>query len=596
MASTFASFEAAKSGLSIAMQQLKVTEQNIANVNTPGYTRQRLVTSAKEPGSSNYLIAQIFNNMVGQGAEATGVQQIRSAYLDQQYRNLNSNYNYSSSRNQAMDYLGGLFNETNMDSGLTTSIENYFGALKDFTSDTSSKAFRTNVQQQALSMTDTFNTVYGEMVSLWHDQNNNISTTASKINSVAQKIAQLNDSIARSVQMNGSANELNDQRNLLLDELSGYVNITYSVNTSNNNMVDVQIGGESLVDGNTVNPLGVSSISDLASQVASLNSDITAALAAVPPEDITALQDSITTLSDLMQSFSGATIACTFDPTSQLATVTYNGVNLVTSTGVVPADTVADGDMSVWVDLNKNNIILGDTVLDTTNNTIKSGQLFSDIEMTTSSSEAAPGIPFYMDRLNTLVRDIAQNINNIHQQGYTYPDGSLTSKNNVIFFDVPQQVVAGVPVVDANGNKVYDYSKINAGNFTLSEDVLDNVYNIAGSSKPVSLGQNSTETGNNEIAMSMFKDLEGHGYYDKLDSIVNNLAITANTNGSIMKTRQSLVDSADAQRISISGVSLDEETTNLIIFQQSYQAAARIISTLDDMLSTMINNMGITGR
>jgi flagellar hook-associated protein 1 FlgK len=77
---------------------------------------------------------------------------------------------------------------------------------------------------------------------------------------------------------------------------------------------------------------------------------------------------------------------------------------------------------------------------------------------------------------------------------------------------------------------------------------------------------------------------------------VVNLAIAANTSESIMDTKQSLLASVDTQRKSLSAVSLDEETTNLIIFQQSYNAAARIISVLDDMLNTMINNMGITGR
>ncbi len=104
----------------------------------------------------------------------------------------------------------------------------------------------------------------------------------------------------------------------------------------------------------------------------------------------------------------------------------------------------------------------------------------------------------------------------------------------------------------------------------------------------------STQTGNNEIALRLFNDLKNSGYYDKLNSIVINLAIAANTTSSIMDTKKSLLDSVDNQRKSTSSVSLDEETTNLIIFQQSYNAAARVITTLDDMLNTMINKMGIT--
>lgn len=589
MSSTFGGFETAKSGLSVSMQQLNVTEHNITNVNTAGYTRERLLISAKEPASSKYLIAQTHNNMIGQGVQADGVQQIRSAYLDQQFRNLNSSYNYESDRNQALTYLDGLYNELDTESGLTTSIENYFSALKDFAQDPTSKANRTALQQQALSMTETFNGVSAEMVSLWNDQNTSISTTAQQINSIAEKIAKLNDSIARSAQITGTANDLNDQRNLLLDELSGYVNITYNINTTNQNMVDVQIGGVSLVDGRTANNIGFGSISDLATQVAKINADV-----ASGKMDDTEATTAIAALST-QYTAAGAPVAVSFDTTTHLGSVLYNGTtSLVTGSTIASMEVVADGDLDTWIDLNRSRLTLGGTELsNTVGGDITSGSLYSNMEMTLSNNEQSPGIPFYMNQLNELARDIAKNINDIHQTGFTYPDASNsdTSTDDVIFFNAP---VAAVQ--DAIPGTDYDYTKVNAGNFTLSQDVLDSVYNIAGSSQIVSLSTDPVETGNGVIAEAMFLDLQNHSYYDKLNSLVNNLAIVSSTSTGSMDTRKSLLSSVDTQRTSLSGVSLDEETTNLIIFQQSYNAAARIITTLDSMLDTMINNMGLVGR
>ncbi|NMA25750.1 MAG: flagellar hook-associated protein FlgK [Clostridiales bacterium] len=579
MASTFGLFESAKSGLSVAMQQLNVTEQNIANVNTEGYTRQRMLTSAKEPPISLYLIAQLNKTAVGQGVEAIGIQQIRSEYLDQQYRSLNSGANHMEKRSESLTYLTGLFNELKDKGTLKTAVNNFFTALNTFSQDTSSKEFRTNVQQQALSMTQSFNNVYEEMRSLWHEQNSSISIVVQKVNSIAQKIAELNDAIASAVQTGGTANDLNDERNLLLDQLSGYVNITYNWNEDNDNMIDVAIGGLTLVEGKTANEIEIDSpsahamqIDNLTEQIAELNlatqedSSTEAANKAAIADLVTQLRDYINVDEPDYDSFS-------------VVNITFGGVPLVTGPSYFPAAGAVEADMDAWIAFNRNHLTLNGLELSIENGTVKSGQLFSNMEMITNGDALNPGVPYYMDQLNMFVREMAENINTIHQSGWTYPDVA-GSQNGINFFKVPDN----------------DYSRVTAGNFTLSDEVLESVYNIAGSSEEVVLDSYPTNTGNNDIALQLSKDLINSGYYDKLNSIVVNLAIAANTSESIMDTKQSLLASVDTQRKSLSAVSLDEETTNLIIFQQSYNAAARIISVLDDMLNTMINNMGITGR
>jgi flagellar hook-associated protein 1 FlgK len=591
MSSTFGAFEAAKSGLAISMLQLNVTEQNISNANTAGYTRQRILTSAKEPPTSSYLIAQLNKSLVGQGVESTGIQQIRSEYLDQQYRNLSSNVNTSAARSDALGYLTGLFDELDDDSSLTIAMGKFSSALKDFASDSSSASNRTNVQQQGLSMTQSFNYIYNEMKSLWNDQNDSIETVSQKINSLAQKIAGLNDTIATAMQTTGVANDLNDERNLLLDQLSSYGNITYSLNSGNSSMIDVKLGGRSLVSGNTANTITVDSIADNQATVDGLLNTI-ANLNQNPTGNATALSAAVAEL----QEYGGFTVtqASASDPW----VVKLGGQTLVTgtetgspATATMTAEAAADTDMTAWVEYNRNRLTLDDPTTPVTetldiSTEFTGGQLYSNIEMVTSQSALSPGIPYYMDKLNSIVRDIAKNMNEINQNGYTYPSSATSptdSKQGVNLFKVPTTGGAD------------DYSKLTAENFSLSDEVLASANNIAGSSTQIDLTSSSTNSGDNIYANKLFVEFTDTGNYsDKLNSFAVDLGITANTSDSIASTRNSLLKSVDTQRKSVSAVSLDEETTNLIIFQQSYNAAARIITTLDDMLNTMINNMGIT--
>ncbi|SHH83162.1 flagellar hook-associated protein FlgK [Sporobacter termitidis DSM 10068] len=587
------------------MQQLNVTEQNISNVNTLGYTRQRVLTSAKEPTSPAYLVAQLSKAAVGQGVEATGVQQIRSAYLDQQYRNLNTNYGYSAARSDALAYMDGLFNELDDDSSMKTSIKDFFAALNKFASDTTSKEYRTAVQKQAESMTESFRNVYEEMQSLWQDQNSSIHTASEQINSLAQKIANLNDAIARSEQNGATANDLNDERNLLLDELSGYVNITYTPNAKNSSMVDVSIGGIALVEGRNANTVNTWTMSDMAAQAAAINSDATLPTAADKQAAIQAIVDQM----NAHTAPGTVTMQLNADDPTQWD-ILYDGKTVVEGTTALSAEDAAGGDVDMLSFLSRNRLTLVNSTtaasyeLDIgSGGAITGGQLYSNIEMISNSSSENPGIPYYMNQMNELVREIAKNINDIHLQGYTYPDGSNgnTSVKGIMFFQAnPVPVDAdgdGTQDVDADGNLLFDYThaydNVTAGNFSISDAVRESVYNIAGSELKIDLSAGSTNAGNAGIAEKLAKDLTNSGYNDKLNSIVDNLAITSKTSDSIASTKGSLLDNVNTQRKSVSSVSLDEETTNLIVFQQSYNAAARIITTLDDMLDTMINKMGI---
>lgn len=598
MASTFGILETAKSGLSVSMENLKITGHNIANANTVGYTRQRLVTSAKETNAV-YLLRPTSDNLVGQGVEVLSIQQVRSAYLDDQYRDLNSGYNYSEYTTQSLTYLEGLFNSELKDGeGLTGSIEDFFDALNTFTKDSTSQENRITVQKSALSLTQNFNLVYGEMESLWEDQNDSVKTVANEINAIAKKLGELNKAIAGYERTGETANDLRDERNLLLDELSGYVNISCGNNPDNASMVDVSIGGVELVSGSSHQTVQVGSTADQidcwVSEIAEINQAIQAAF---PAEATTEQADRLVELrdniSDALSGIPGVTFGYTSDPTHGMS-ISYDGVELVNQTGTEtnPFSDTLTYDPANWSALNGNQLTLGGQSLSIEAGTVTGGELYAHLEQINSDNSEMPGIPYYMEQLNTLARTIAQEINNVHLTGYSYDTdsstGTTTSDTGIYFFNVETESVSGV--VQEH------YDRLSAGNFSISDAISESVWNIAGSSVEVNSDGSTLETGNSEVAASMYALLTDSDYYSQLNGIVGHLAIAKDTSTSVLDTRQSLLTSVDTQRNSVSGVSTDEETTNLIVYQQSYNACARVISAIDEMLNTMINNMGMVGR
>ncbi len=154
-------------------------------------------------------------------------------------------------------YREDLFNELD-DAQPDGVCFDFFRCLSGFRDDPTSERQNDRTADGALHDVN-FDLIYNEMVDLYDDQNTSVKTVASQINEIAKQIAVLNESIADYEVSGETANDLRDERNLLLDQLSGYVDITYSENGS---MVNVQIGGEPLVDGKSYHQIEIEAASD----------------------------------------------------------------------------------------------------------------------------------------------------------------------------------------------------------------------------------------------------------------------------------------------------------------------------------------------
>ena len=252
MSSTFYGLEIAKSGIFASQSALNLTGHNIANANTVGYTRQRLVLVNREPGVGTMHINEVTHALSGAGVSVTGIEQVRDVFLDRQYRAEYSQQQMWDARADALAYVEGLFNETD-ETGLTQQITAFFNSLQVLQRNPESKEYRTNVQQNAQNMVDTFKQIASQLIDKAGEMDDAVNVTVTQVNDIARNIADLDVQIARFELSGDAANDLRDQRNVLIDNLSALGETTTQEDASGH--LTVYFAGEALVTHDTCRQL-----------------------------------------------------------------------------------------------------------------------------------------------------------------------------------------------------------------------------------------------------------------------------------------------------------------------------------------------------
>ncbi|WRS26702.1 flagellar hook-associated protein FlgK [Oscillospiraceae bacterium MB08-C2-2] len=222
--STFSGFETARSAITASQLGLDTVGHNIANVNTSGYTRQRVdQVSVNLNGYQTKFRTN--GKMAGLGTQVTGVNQVRDKFLDTRYRNEASNYGELTTRSNSLTDLQNIFDES-MTTGLHAQMENFIKQVQSYHSDASNKELAVVVRTAAEQFLQVLNKNASELNTAMEQQIFDTQTAvAENVNVILDSIAALNDQIRQANIYGDPANEMNDQRNMLLDELSQYVNI-----------------------------------------------------------------------------------------------------------------------------------------------------------------------------------------------------------------------------------------------------------------------------------------------------------------------------------------------------------------------------------
>jgi flagellar hook-associated protein 1 FlgK len=232
-------------------QGLNVAGHNIANVNTEGYTRQNVVLEANKPVS-------ISNRVYGTGVNILSISRVRDAFLDRQFRDENQLLGDYEKQSETIQLIEGILNEPG-ETGLHQSIKDFFASLQDLATNPESSSVRTTVSEQGKAMARMFNQMWSQLDNIRDSKNLEIIDQVEKVNEILDQVADLNVQIGKSEALGNQANDLRDNRDRLLDNLSRIVDISADEDP-NNGTFTVSISGQAFVVIGEVNHLEAKSV------------------------------------------------------------------------------------------------------------------------------------------------------------------------------------------------------------------------------------------------------------------------------------------------------------------------------------------------
>lgn len=492
---TFYGLEMSRQALAVQQSALYTTGHNISNANTEGYSRQRVNLEAMNGFPYASRNRPNIPGQMGTGVEAGSVQRIRNQFLDNQFRSENNSSGYWTERANALSRMENVMNEPS-DSGLSKTMNQFWQSLQDLAVNPDNAGARSVVLQRGHALADTFNYLSSSMSTIRSDLSNQIDTTVKNANSLIDSIDNLNAQIKNLETHGYDANDLYDKRDVLLDELSGIVNIKVSYDNSH---------AKNRADG--------------VAKVEILNDS----------------GDPIATLVDGV----GGTV-------NHIETPQYNEGE--------------ENDLTVIEDIQVN----GESILSSKGSLSGLVDSYGYMEGEEGVRVRVGDYPEMMNRLDELAYAVATSFNEIHSDG----------DSGVPFF---ADLTGEKGAAGAISVILEDYEDINAsadgeaGNGDRASTLADIFTNANGL-------------------------LDGTSINDYYGSIIGDLGVKAEQANTMQENTMTLQHQVQNQRHSISAVSLDEEMSNMIKFQHAYNAAARGMTTMDEMIDTIINRMGLVGR
>ncbi len=458
-----------RSALLTQQKAIDITGNNIANVNTPGYSRQRLTIKQNSP-------VRVDNQTMSTGVTAdTGIQRFYDKFLGAQLTGENENLGRWEAQKQALEKVELMFDDS-AGNGISNAMSDFFNSWQDLANNPSGVAERSSLVSAGQYLATTFNQVYNNLSKLQNDIDTHVSNIVGDVNEMADRIAELNLKVTQVEVTGHNANDFRDERDQLVFELSKLID-TQSFEDGAGN-INVMVGnGKPLVDG-------------------AITWDLNSA-------DNGGVQDVFWQASD------GTPV----NITSQL-------------TG---------GELKGWI---------------------------------TTRDDLIDG---YLDQLDTLANTIRTSINSLH---------------------------ANSNGIDLNGNDGLDFfTGTGAVNIAVNSSIVADTDLIAAAASDIYLGTpgiNEGLPGGNTIAIGIANlqsaaTMAGSSTFDEYyNSLVGRVGADVQA-ADFNETHQStMVQNLEQYRQEVSGVSLDEEMVNLIQFQQAYNAAAKIITTSDEMMDTLM--------
>jgi flagellar hook-associated protein 1 FlgK len=453
----------ASSSLSVQEEAMEVTGENLANVNTTGYSRQQLVIQAATP-------LQTPIGQEGTGVEATGISQATDSLLNSQIQAENSVSGSITAQQTALQNAETYLNEqlsntssgTGSSSGLTADLASLFSSFQSVSTDPTGLSDRQSLVASAQQLSTEFNQVSSQLGSVNSQLNQSIQSGVASSNQDLGEIATLNQQIIAAQADGGSANDLVDEREQAIEDLANYANITATAQSDG--AVNINIGGVTMVSGGTAT-------------------------------------DSLETYD------SGG---------GQLLIQAQNaGTPLGLSSGSI-----------------EGNITARDGALATLQTSV-----------------------------NTLASQLITQVNGIYSTGY-----------------------------DLNGNTGADFfTGTDASDIGVNSALVNDPSQFQASGTAGATGDNTVVLALAQLANTDISGLNSQTFSQSWAQTVGDLGSTISAVNEQATNSSSVTQMLTNQRESVSGVSIDQEMTHLMQYQKSYEASAQIVTTLNQMLQTLID-------
>ena len=241
MSSQFFGLEIGHTGLTAFQAAINTTANNISNVETPGYSKQKVNLEAQ----SALRVYQKYGS-TSTGVIPQDITRSRDLYYDQKYWANQASYGYYDKLDYYMPQIEEYFIDNAANPGFSSLFSDMFNTLNALKSDAGNTAIRAQAVSEAQKLTNYFNNTANQLATLQETVNDEIKSTVDNINSIAKKIALLNKQINTIEIAGGTANDLRDSRDLLIDELSAIVTVdTSEAKVVNSNYPDMQTGATS---------------------------------------------------------------------------------------------------------------------------------------------------------------------------------------------------------------------------------------------------------------------------------------------------------------------------------------------------------------
>ncbi|MBQ9360898.1 MAG: flagellar hook-associated protein FlgK [Lachnospiraceae bacterium] len=624
------------SGLTAAQASQNITANNIANINTEGYSRQQLKQEA-----ASALRTYTTYGMAGAGVDAKSVDQIRDEYIDLKYRANQASIGEYSRKNSYMGELENYFTDTNMVPGFNTVyVENFYNALSKLEDDPGSTTTRGDFIAQAQSVCEYFNHMAINLEKTQDNVNQEIKDVVDRINSIASQIASMNKQI-NTIEMRGTtANELRDQRAVLLDELSAYVDVetreveVYNYadpdNPTGAKVFQVMIGGAStLVDGYEYDTLecrardakcNQSDVDGLYDIYWKKNGGKFSPLAPVLSGQLKGL---LQLRDGNNKEFFDGKLAADGSVGDTSITVTVTDSNLLDMAKCTLPDSgtinvsgfdyvynswsfVDNGDGTGTYTFN--NLQYRDS-----NNVMQDGLLDAvKTDMTTRLSQSIDymGVPYFQSQLNEFVRSLASVFNKIQSRGYDLDGDAMGDRGFFQMIDIEGTQHDLMQVDDSRidnsayiiknasqSNGLYTYNALTAKNFKISSDIFADHRKMATTyNKESDTSVDGSDLLKDLSAIKTDKDkltFRGCSSAEFLQCVLSDVALVKQSANTFEKNFTIIGQAITNQRLSVSGVDTDEEALNLVKFQHAYELSAKVIQTMTEMYDRLILNTGV---